>query len=218
MKNKSYLYIGTISIVLGLFLLGSKFYKDVKDNELTFKAEKQSEIFIRDYSPRYGDEEAKVFLIEFLDPECESCRKFFPHVKRLIKEYKGKVQLIVRYASFHGNSKIAIAALEAARKQNLYWESMEILFERQPLWASHHNPRIDLIFDYLPEVGIDIDRLKIDMRDPEITEIIEQDSRDLKQLGVRATPTFFVNGKAPKGFGYAYLKSLIDEEVKRFYP
>ena len=90
----------------------------------------------------------------------------YPHVKNLIKEYEGKVQLVVRYAPFHGNSKIAVAALEAAKKQNLYWESLGLLFERQPEWGSHHHPRIDLIFDFLPSIGIDVNQLKLDMRDP----------------------------------------------------
>ena len=218
MNNKNYLYIGTTALVLGLFLLGAKFYKDSQKDKLSFLAKEQQELFIRDYSPRFGNKDAKVFLIEFLDPECESCRMLYPHVKNLIKEYEGKVQLVVRYAPFHGNSKIAVAALEAAKKQNLYWESLGLLFERQPEWGSHHHPRIDLIFDFLPAIGIDVDQLKLDMRDPKINKIIDQDIADLKQLGVRATPTFFVNGKTPEAFGFNHLKNLIDEEIKRLYP
>ena len=217
MKNKNYLYIGTIALTLGLFLLGTKFYKDSQREVLSFLATEQQELFVRDYSPRFGNPEAKIFLTEFLDPECESCRMLYPHVKNLIKEYDGKVQLVVRYAPFHGNSQIAIAAVEAARNQNLYWEALTLLFERQPEWGSHHHPRIELIFDFLPSIGVDIDRLKLDMRSQKIAEIIKQDSEDLKMLGVRATPTFFVNGKTPKAFGFKHLKNLIDEEVKRLY-
>ena len=117
MNNKNYLYIGTTALVLGLFLLGAKFYKDSQKDKLSFLAKEQQELFIRDYSPRFGNKDAKVFLIEFLDPECESCRMLYPHVKNLIKEYEGKVQLVVRYAPFHGNSKIAVAALEAAKNK-----------------------------------------------------------------------------------------------------
>ena len=217
MKSKNYLYIGSVALVLGLFLLGTKFYKDSERKKLTFLSKESAETFIRDYSPRYGKNDAKVFLIEFFDPECESCRLFHPHVKRLIDEYNGKVQLILRYAPFHANSKIAIAALEASKKQNLYWESLAILFERLPLWGSHHNPQIDLIYDFLPLVGVNIDQLKIDMRDPNIQKIIEQDTIDLKKLGVRATPSFFVNGKSPKAFGFKHLQNLIDEEIARLY-
>ena len=217
-SNKIYLYIGSSALILGLFLLGTKLYKDSQKKELSFIAKESGEVFVREHSPRYGNKDAKVFLIEFLDPECESCRAFYPHVKSLIKEFNGKVQLVARYAPFHGNSKIAIAALEAARKQGKYWESLELLFERQPEWGSHHHPRIELIFEFLPTLGLDMKKLLKDMKDPLIDEIINQDMEDLKKLGVRGTPTFFVNGKTPSGFGYGYLKDLIQEEVNRLYP
>ena len=84
--------------------------------------------------------------------------------------------------------------------------------------GSHHHPRIDLIFDFLPSIGIDVNQLKLDMRDLKINKIIDQDIADLKQLGVRATPTFFVNGKTPKAFGFNHLKNLIEEEIRRLYP
>ena len=92
---------------------------------------------------------------------------------------------------FHGNSKIAVAALEAAKKQNLYWESMDILFERQPQWGSHHHPRIDLIFEFLPEVGIDVDRLKKDMQNPEIARIISTRFHGLKAIRGEKDPHVF---------------------------
>ena len=217
MKNNTYLYLGSISFVLACFLLATKFYQDSQKSSLSFLAKENGEIFVRPYSPRFGNPEAKVFLIEFLDPECESCRSFYPHVKSLLKEFEGKVQLVIRYAPFHGNSKIAVAALEAAKKQGKYWEALEILYEKQPIWGSHHQPQIHLIFDFLATIGIDIDQLKIDMNDPSIEDLLNQEMSDLKQLGVRATPTFFVNGRVPEAFGFGYLKDLIIEQVKKEY-
>ena len=94
---------------------------------------------------------------------------------------------------------------------------MELLFEKQPEWGSHHNPQVEKIFDYLPELGLDIEKLKADMQDPKIQDIIKQDSEDLRTLDVRGTPTFFVNGKMPSGFGMESLKDLIDQEVNAAY-
>lgn len=217
MKNKSYLFIGVGALLLGVFLLGVKFYKKSQQETSSFLAQNNAELFIRDHSPRLGSRDAKVFLVEFLDPECESCRQFYPRVKQILKKYEGKVQLIVRYAAFHGNSKIAIAALEAAKKQNKYWESLGLLFETQPQWGSHHNPQINLIFDYLPKVGVNIMKLKEDMKDSSIQDLIAKDMSDLRALGVRGTPTFFVNGKKPENYGIQALINLVDSEVKSFY-
>ena len=216
-NNKTYLFIGVGALLLGSFLLGIKFYKSAQKEKLSFMAQNNAETFVRDHSPRFGSEQARVYLVEFLDPECESCRQFYPLVKKLVSDYSGKVQLIVRYAAFHGNSKIAIAAVEAAKKQDKYWEALGLLFETQPQWGSHHNPQIELIFSFLPQVGVDVERLKLDMRDEGIAKIIEQDMADLRTLGVRGTPTFFVNGKKPADFSFQSLSSLVAEEVKAAY-
>lgn len=217
MSDKNIFYIGATALILGCFLLGIKLYNDSQAKKLSFLAAEQAELFIRDHSPRYGSPDAKVFLIEFLDPECESCRAAYPHVKQLIKDFEGKVQLIVRYAPFHGNSKEAIRALEASKAQGKYWEAMEHLFKTQPRWGSHHNPRIDLIYEFLSDVGVDVVKLKEDMKNPDFDKIIEQDSADLKALGVRKTPTFFVNGRSPSEFSLKALRRLVQEEVDKAY-
>lgn len=217
MKNKTILYIGSTCFLLACFLVGVMKYQDTQREQYSFMAQKNFEIFVRDYSPRYGNKEAKVFLTEFLDPECESCRMFYPQVKSLLKKYEGKVQLVVRYAPFHKNSHIAVAALEAARMQGKYWEALETLFYFLPQWGDHHNPRPELIFEYLSKLGLDMEKLKKDMSAPKIKLIMEQDKQDLKTLEVRRTPTFFVNGRPLERFGMGYLDTLIKEEVDKLY-
>ena len=68
MKNKTYLYIGSFALILGAFLLGTKLYKDSKKDAFSFMAKENAEVFVRPHSPRFGNPEAKVVLIEFLDP------------------------------------------------------------------------------------------------------------------------------------------------------
>jgi protein-disulfide isomerase len=217
MKNKKLMYLGTSAILIILFIVASMIFKNNRNEEYSFIAKKQNEIFVRDYAPKYGDRNAKVYLIEFLDPECESCRSFYPTVKELLKEFEGKVQLVVRYAPFHGNSKMAIKALEAARLQGKYWESLQVLFTKQPQWGSHHNPQPERIFDFLAELGLDMEKLKSDMDSPKIADIIKQDLDDLRVLGVRKTPTFFVNGMLLTNFGKEYLRDLLNSEVNKVY-
>lgn len=217
MKNKILIYIGSVIVLVASFYGFSELFKKNINDKISFLAKENFEVFVRDYSPRYGDKNAKVYLVEYLDPECESCRAFYHDVKTLLKKYEGKVQLVVRYAPFHKNSKIAIRALEATRKQGKYWESMEILFHYQPLWGNHRNPKPELIFDYLRSLKIDMAKLENDMKDPKIDEIIKQDMEDLKALNVRGTPTFFVNGKPLPSFGLEQLKSLLEREVKLQY-
>lgn len=217
MKNKLLVFAVAIVVILGAFAGGVYMFQQNQKEEINFLAEKHAEVFKRNYSPTLGNKDAKVFIIEFLDPECESCRAFHPRVKALMEEFSGKVQLVVRYAPFHQNSEIAIRALEASRKQNKYWEALDLLFQTQPEWGNHHNPQPDLIFEYLPRLGIDMDQLSKDMESFQIDNIIKQDSEDLQILGVRGTPTFFVNGKPLPRFSYQDLRNLVSQEVEKLY-
>ncbi|MGK0367292.1 MAG: protein-disulfide isomerase [Thermoproteota archaeon] len=217
MKNKLIPILATVVVLAAIFFGGIHFYKKSELERLGFLASKNIELFYPSYSPVHGSENAKVIVTEFLDPECESCRRFYPEVKKVLKMYEGQVKLVVRFAALHRNSKHAIKVLEATRKQGKFWESLELLFQYQPAWASHHNPRPLLVFKFLPEVGVDIEQVKIDMNDPEILKHIEQDDIDMKKLKVRGTPTFFVNGQPLENFGVKYLKSAIDREVKKYY-
>jgi protein-disulfide isomerase len=214
MKSKNYLILGTSVFLIFAFVLGALLYKQLESNRLGFIAKKNFSTFVRDYSPITGSPDATIYVVEFMDPECETCRAVYPDVKKILKEFDGKIKLVVRYAPFHPNSKLVIKILEASRKQDKYWETLELLFASQPEWGDHHNPNPQLIWDYLPRIGLDIDRIKQDMEDPKIVEIIEQDILDGKTLNVRQTPTFFVNGKSLPSFGMSQLRDLIASEIR----
>lgn len=215
MKNKKALAIlGSIVIVGILFFVAARMYKGQQAERVGFIAAQDFSVFVRPHSPRLGNENAKVFLVEFLDPECESCRMFYPHVKEVLKEFEDKVQLVVRYAPFHGNSVLVIKILEGARKQNKYWETLSLLFETQPMWGSHHHPKPELIWQLLPNLGLDVEQIRNQLEDPKNLALIEQDKADLIQLGVRGTPTFFVNGKQLQEFSVEALREAVRSEVE----
>ena len=62
--------------------------------------------------------------------------------------------------------------------------------------------------------GLDIDRAKIDAKHPGVTAVINQDTADVNALGVRQTPTFFVNGKPLQKFSAQGLYDLVKQEVE----
>lgn len=212
MKTKIFAVVAVIISLVGGYILATKTYKASEQNSL---AEIDQTIFLRDYAPRLGAKNPKVYLVEFFDPECESCRAFYPHVKEILKEYEGQIQLVLRYAPFHPNAMMVVRILEAARIQNRYFEVLEILYQHQPEWGDHHHPRPELVWTYLAQVDVDIEKIKKDMNNPEIISRIEQDVKDLETLKIRGTPTFFVNGRPLPTFGLGPLKALIKEEISK---
>jgi len=166
----------------------------------------------------FGSKNAKVTIVEFFDPACESCRAFYPLVKSQLKKYKGKVNLIVRPVAFHRNVGPVVAALEATKMQGKYWESLSTTLNYQSRWAINHVANVDLLYPYLQDIGVDIEKLKVDAKKAVITENMAQDALDAKTLKVLKTPTFYVNGTELKQFGAEQLKALIAKEVNKAYP
>lgn len=205
------IFVTLAALTIG-FSVSSLYYKDAKKQEQQQVMIDNSAVFERSHSPTRGKKNAKVTLVEFLDPECESCRMFYPYVKKIMRENPGTVRLVIRYVPFHKNSGFAIHVLEASRKQGKFWETLEKLFEMQPEWGAHHNPQPQKIWGYLPALGLDIDKLKQDMKDPAIKALIEQDMRDAQALQVRATPTFFANGEQLARFSFPDLVELIERK------
>lgn len=216
MKNKKALIAIITSLILVLvFIIGSKVYQSEQKKKLSFLNQENASLFVPEHAFRMGAEDPQVYLVEFFDPECESCRQFYPLVKSIMNEFEGKVQLVMRYAPFHGNSVFAIKIIEAARKQSKYVEALEMLYQYQPEWGSHHDPSPELVWNYLPKIeGLNIEQLKKDMEDPKILEIIEQDKKDGEKLQVQGTPSFFVNGKPLEDFGYQQLRDMVAAEIK----
>jgi len=216
MKKQHIVLISGVLIVL-LFGLGVLLYKRQQAENLDFMARENASIFVREYSPTLGSDNAKVYLVEFSDPACETCSAFHPFVKKLMADNPGRIKLVARHAPFHKGSDYMVKILEAARKQGKYWETLEVMYKTQRFWASHHNPQPQLIWRFLPNAGLDLEKLRKDMKDPEIEKILKQELADIKTLNVRKTPGFFVNGKPLESFGYKQLQELVESEISVYY-
>lgn len=211
MKNKLFVFIALVLAIVGFTL----FSQTQRQQQAASVPIIDESLLIKEHSPKLGPNEAPVKLVEFLDPECEACRAMDPIVKGLIKQYEGKVQLIVRYMPFHGNSKLAAVSLEEAREQGKYWEALSTLFYYQPQWGDHHNPRPELISKYLVDLGIKPSTLnEADLMKKHQWKV-DVDEDDGKKAGVNATPTFFVNGKKLAEIGFEPIKNAIEAELAK---
>lgn len=216
MKKQHIAFLGASGLVL-VFMLAIHFYTSQRADEIELMARNSAAPLVRDHSQSLGPADAKVVIVEFLDPACEACRDFAPHIKDLLALHTGKIRLVLRYAPFHQGSDTMVKILEAARKQGQYWETLQVMFDTQPHWASHHHPQPDKIWKFLSSAGLNIEKIRSDMNDPSILEILRQDIADVQTLGVRKTPSFFVNGKPLPSFGLSQLKSLVAEEIAANY-
>jgi protein-disulfide isomerase len=169
-----------------------------------------SAMFIREHSPRFGNSLARVTVVEWLDPECEACRVMHPIVKRIIDDYQDRVLFVIRYMPYHQGSMFAASALEEAKEHGKYKEALDVLFEKQPLWGDHNQPKPELIPSYLTPLGIPAENLERERVIAKHGGKIRLDQEDGTKLGVQGTPTFFVNQRQLSQLGDAPLRAAID--------
>ena len=215
MKRKTLFITATVALIAA-FVIGTLAYQTQKADAA--QALTREALLARAYAPTAGPAEAKVHIVEFLDPACDTCRSFYPFVKRMMAANPGKIRVSVRYAPFHNNSDYVVKVLEATRKQGKYWESLEALLAAQPNWAPNHSPQPDLVWASLGGLGLDFERVKRDMYAPDIAQIVQQDIADAKALKVTQTPEFFVNGKPMPSFGYEQLTALVNNALANANP
>jgi protein-disulfide isomerase len=168
-------------------------------------------------SPTIGEPAAKVHVVEFLDPACETCAQFYPLVKRMMEENAGRIRLSVRHVAFHDGSDYVVRLLEASRKQDRYWQTLETLLQSQSQWAPDHVAQPELVGVVIEGLGLDAGQLKADMNSPDVAERVQQDANDAVTMKVTATPEYFVNGRPLPSFGEQQLLNLVNEELQRAY-
>ncbi len=215
MKN-ALLAVASLVLIFG-FMFASSWYKDQQAEKSSFMAKENAATFVREHSQTLGSDDAKVYIVEFMDPACETCAAFAPFVEQMMAANPGKIKHVLRYAPFHDGAEYFVTILEAAKKQGKYWETLDVMFKSQPYWASHSNPQPQRVWEFLPQAGLDIEQLKKDMNDPAIAKLIAQDIADAKTLNVHKTPGYFVNGRPLQQFGYQQLQELVQSELQAVY-
>jgi protein-disulfide isomerase len=216
MKQKT-LFIASAVVLLAAFVVGVLVYNIQRADRTAEVVKRNPQALTRFHSPTLGNADAKVHIVEFLDPACGTCAQFSPFVKDLMAANPGRIRLTVRYAPLHQGSDQVVKLLEAARKQGKFWQALEALFATQRQWVQNHVAVAQLAWNSLAGLGLDLDRVRADMNAPEVTRIVEQDIADTRTLNVTQTPEFFVNGRAMPSFGAKELKDLVDEEIAKAY-
>jgi len=215
MKKDFKIITGVVGLLAVVFVISAVAYRAMKQKDSAASDSIPMSRLVPEDSWTLGPSMARVTLVEFMDPECESCAAFHSVVKKVLADYPQSLRLVIRYMPFHGNSEYAAKALEAAGAQGKYWEAMEALFTRLPEWGSHHHPRPELIPEIIQTTGVDMKRFEAELNNPDFIAKITRDREAGVQLGVRATPTFFVNGKMLQRLSYDDLVAAVEQELQK---
>ena len=142
-----------------------------------------------------GPEGAPVTILEWSDFQCPFCREVQPVLGRLLAEFPQQVRLVFKDFPLRSHELAVPAALAArcASTQGRFWEYHDLLFAAQPAFAH------DELVRYAQRLGLDVARFTECLDAARFQEDVTADQREGRAAGVRATPTFFVNGQKIEG-------------------
>ena len=142
-----------------------------------------------------GDANAPVTIVEFGDLECPYCHDAAPVLRAVVEESGGTVRLVFRHFPLfevHPYALTAALAAEAAGAQGRFWEMHDLLFA--------HQDRLDDVglAHWAQTLGLDGASV-VGEAAQEHGDAVERDYLAGTALGVRGTPTLFVDGERYRG-------------------
>jgi protein-disulfide isomerase len=138
-----------------------------------------------------GAAHAVVTVVEYGDFECPNCKQAVPAVKLLLDRFAGRVCLVFRHfplEDVHPHALHAAQAAEAAGGQGKFWPMHDLLFENQ------RHLKLPQLHAYAERLELDMARYTGEMDDEVYLQRIREHIGGGLNSGVRATPTFFING------------------------
>ncbi len=107
----------------------------------------------------------------------------------------------------HRFARRAGQAALAADLQDRFWEFSEGLFRNL------RNMSEETIVSTAQDLGLDLERFKRDRESPRIRNIIDRDLAEGSRIGVRGTPSIFINGKRLNQRSLEAFSSAIEQEL-----
>jgi protein-disulfide isomerase len=165
-----------------------------------------------DGKPSLGPDNAPVTIVEFSDFQCPYCRQTQGALKQLMAAYEGKVKLVFRdfpLRNIHPQAQKAAEAAQCAAEQQKFWPYHDKLFAASSL-------QMDELKKFAQELGLNLEQFTACLDSSKYAGGIDADMRAGQNVGVNATPTFFVNGYLLSGAAsYERFKELVDAALEQ---
>lgn len=211
--------VGVVTLVM---IVGAIFFLGGGSQTKTQVADQK--ILVRPDSNKISTASAKVTVVEFGDYQCPACGAAHPIVKRILNDYKGKINFVFRNLAFIGDeSTWAAEAAECAGEQGNFWEYHNYLY-------SHQNGENkgafskDNLKSFAKILDLNTVQFNLCLDTDKYSQKVSNDKADAQDLGVNSTPTFFIskslkgsliNGEKETGvLSYEDFKSKIEEKLK----
>lgn len=146
--------------------------------------------YVRKSDPVFGNKQAKITIIAFIDFECPYSQKAYADFQQVMEKYEPVAKVVFKntpLSDIHPNAMPAAEAGMCAEAQNKFWQYHSYLFTAKLLDK-------DSLLNAAEAIGLDKNKFLLCLEKEQYKKDIEQDLRDALSMGVNGTPTYFVNG------------------------
>ncbi|MGQ0814990.1 MAG: DsbA family protein [Gemmatimonadota bacterium] len=157
---------------------------------------------LKDVGYDRGNPNAAVTVVEFGDFGCTACGHFAREsFQRVEDEFIKSGIVFWKYVPFVAglpNGAAAARAAECAAEQGTFWAMHDRLYADQSRWLRERDPK-GAFASYAREIGVDVAQYESCYRENRGKARTRRNNSVARELRVRATPTFFINGRAVQG-------------------
>lgn len=155
-------------------------------------------------APFEGNPDGNITVVEFFDYNCGYCKKALTDVVTLLGEDKNVKVVFLEMPILSEASREAARWALAADKQGKYYDYHVALM-------SHSGPKNAASFEKIgKDLGLDIEQLRKDAKDPAIQAAIDENLAIAQSLGIRGTPAFVIGDTLAPGYlGTEGLKAAV---------
>ncbi|MBI3307070.1 MAG: DsbA family protein [Candidatus Omnitrophica bacterium] len=146
--------------------------------------------------PSQGPENAPVTIVEFSDFYCPFCKRLTPTLEEAMKKYPGKLRRIWRHfpLPMHAGAQRTHEASACAGEQGKFWEYHDAIF------SSDQPPQGDEALTALAQkFSLNQKKFEDCLKNGRGKAAVDSDIAAGNKIGVRGTPTLFINGKLSSG-------------------
>ena len=129
----------------------------------------------------------------------------------MIEKYPNEVKIVFKHFPIrsHRYSEKAARASVAADRQGKFWEFHDKLFD------NYKNLSDTKVYEFIRDLQLDREKFEKDWKNPVVDAKVESDQREGSKIGVRGTPTVFVNGRRVRKRTLEGISFLVDDELNK---
>ena len=188
----------------------AKASSDAEAKAVLVLRDRRREIFDDPATPVGGNAQGDVSIVEFFDYRCPYCKQVHPAIEKLLDQDRKLRFVYKEFPVLGAQSDMAAHAALAARLQDKYEPF------HAALMATKGQITDEVVYRVAGSIGLDVDRLKRDMADPEIDQALSANKALASALDIRCTPGFIIGDHiVPGAIDLDALKNMVADARKQ---